>query len=271
MAKGDLTQQISVRSKDELGQVADLFNTFSIKINDTLLNLGENAEKVTLLSCDLLSVSECMNEGSENLSSQAKSVANAAYELSAAMDLISSTVERTTGRLENISASASLLRSAFKEMLHHRSETRRISSASSELIDHTLTRVTHLSNASKEIIQVTNVITEIVDQTKLLALNATIEASRAGQYGKGFLVVANEIKQLADQTVNAIEDIQNRIMEIQKASGFTKSDVNSFTHSIKEFTNMIGLIVGSFEEQSTHTDSVSGNIQKIFDQIGNHQ
>ena len=103
-------------------------------------------------------------------------------------------------------------------------------------------------------------ITAISAQTNLLALNATIEAARAGAAGKGFAVVANEIKELAQQTATATEDIKNKIGGIQGFTTMAVSDIEKISQTIKEVNEIVTTIAAAIEEQTVVTKDIAGNI-----------
>jgi methyl-accepting chemotaxis protein len=117
-----------------------------------------------------------------------------------------------------------------------------------------------LGRAAQDIGKVTETITSISAQTNLLALNATIEAARAGAAGKGFAVVANEIKELAQQTASATEDIKSKISSIQASTGGAMGDIEKIADVIKEVGEIVSSIAAAIEEQSTVTRDVATNI-----------
>jgi len=117
-----------------------------------------------------------------------------------------------------------------------------------------------LGTAAQEIGKVTETITSISSQTNLLALNATIEAARAGAAGKGFAVVANEIKELAQQTASATEEIKGRISGIQSSTGAAIADVDKIAGVIREVGEIVATIATAIEEQAAVTRDMARNI-----------
>ena len=117
-----------------------------------------------------------------------------------------------------------------------------------------------LGKAAKEIGKVTQTITDISSQTNLLALNATIEAARAGAAGKGFTVVANEIKELARQTAAATEDIKLKIAGVQDSADHVIGDIHKVADVIKDVGDIVASIAASIEEQASVTREVAENI-----------
>jgi len=120
--------------------------------------------------------------------------------------------------------------------------------------------MSHLGKAAQEIGKVTETITEISSQTNLLALNATIEAARAGSAGKGFAVVANEIKELAQQTAAATEDIKVRIAGVQSSSAGGIAGIEKISQVIGEVSHIVASIAAAIEEQAAVTKDIARNI-----------
>ncbi len=117
-----------------------------------------------------------------------------------------------------------------------------------------------LGESSTEIGDVVKVITSIAEQTNLLALNATIEAARAGEAGKGFAVVANEVKELANQTAEATENISKKIKDIQSKTHSSVDAIGEITRIIHQIDEITGTIASSVEEQTATTTEIGHNV-----------
>lgn len=258
--EGDLTQRLEIKSKDELGELSTWFNKFIERLNDIIVDIGANAETVTSASSELLAVSEQMSDGAEELSGKANTVAAASEEMSSNMNSVAAASEQAATNIGMVSDSASQMQSSLGEVAANCDKARNISGDAATQVDEAAQRVTLLGNAAKDISKVTEVITDIAEQTNLLALNATIEAARAGEAGKGFAVVASEIKSLAGQTADATKDINEKIIGIQSSTDDTVLDVTKISEVISDVSKIVTSIAAAVEEQSSIATEVAENI-----------
>ena len=138
----------------------------------------------------------------------------------------------------------------------------RIAQQAVEQVDRTDTTVTGLVQAAEKIGEVVNLISDIASQTNLLALNATIEAARAGEAGKGFAVVASEVKNLANQTAKATEEIGQQIAAMQTATGDSVQAIRGIGETIKQISEVTTAVASAVEEQGAATQEISRNVQQ---------
>ncbi len=203
--------------------------------NNFETNVKGVVETVAGSSTELQATAETMASAAEEASSQATAVASATEELSKSIEEISGQVARST----TISSEAVLEAQKSNE------------------------QVQGLADASQKIGEVVDLINDIASQTNLLALNATIEAARAGDAGKGFAVVASEVKNLANQTAKATEEIATQIGDIQGATQSAVGSIEGITKTINEINEIATAIAGAVEEQSAATGEVSANITGV--------
>ncbi len=256
-------------SKDEVGSLAKWFNAFIERLHNIIVDIGGNAETVTAASGELLTISEQISDGSDELSGKANSVAAAAEEMSTNMNSVAAASEQASTNIGMVTESASQMQGTLSEVAANCQKARDISSEAEAQVDEASTRVGLLGDAAKDISKVTDVITEIAEQTKLLALNATIEAARAGDAGKGFAVVAGEIKSLAAQTAQATNDIKGKIDGIQNSTDATVQDVKKISGVISDVNEIVTTIAASVEEQSVIATEVAENIEQASTGIDN--
>ncbi len=266
--EGDLTQRIDIDTKDEIGELAKWFNAFIARLNNIVVDIGANSETVTASSGELLSVSETMAEDAEDLSGRSNSVATAAEEMSSSMDSVAAASEQAATNLGMVANAASQMKMTLGEVASNCERARDVTENAASKVDTASERVGMLGTSARDISKVTEVITDIAEQTNLLALNATIEAARAGEAGKGFAVVASEIKGLASQTAGATLDIKEKIKGIQSSTDDTVKDVEQITVVISEVTEIVSAIAAAIEEQSVSATEVAENIEQASTGIG---
>lgn len=196
-----------------------------------------------------------MKSTAESLSATAEQTSHQATTVAAASEQASTNVQTVASATEELSASVS-------EINHQ--VTRAANVSSSAMVEAKKADVTiqGLANSVVKISDVANLITDIADQTNLLALNATIEAARAGDAGKGFAVVASEVKNLANQTARATEEISRQIGEVQLATDSSVGAIQGVTSIINEINEISVAISSAVEEQGAATREIARNVEQ---------
>ena len=219
-------------------------------------------DTLALASTELSGVAVVMTSSSGETSSKAHSVASAAEEMSVNTASVAAGMEQATSSLNTVATATEQMTSTISEIAGSSEKARSITSQATKQADKVTTMMQELGQAANEIGKVTETITSISAQTNLLALNATIEAARAGAAGKGFAVVANEIKELAQQTATATEDIRAKITSIQSSTSGTIDDIEKIAQVIRDVSDIVSMIAGAIEEQSVMTKDIAGNISQ---------
>jgi methyl-accepting chemotaxis protein len=173
---------------------------------------------------------------------------------------LTQSMENASGNLTAVAAATEEMTTTIGDIAGNSEKARRITGEATRQADQVCGLMDELGRAAQSIGKVTDTISNISAQTNLLALNATIEAARAGAAGKGFAVVANEIKDLAQQTASATEDIKTKIAGIQQSTSHTVEDIGKISQTIKEVNEIVSSIATAIEEQAVVTKDIAGNI-----------
>ncbi len=269
LSSGNLTVKLDLKSRDEIGILAAALNGMGDKLKelfriDELRQLGE---VLTRSSSQMDSMSDEFTARAEGMAGRANTVATAAEEMSVNMSNVAQAMEGVQEAANTVATAAEEMSATISEIAQNSEKAKEITNQAVEKGSQTSERVHQLGLAAAEITKVTETITAISSQTNLLALNATIEAARAGEAGKGFAVVANEIKELAQQTAKATEEIKGKIADIQKATDVTVEDIKSITEVINDIDSIISTIAAAVEEQSVTTRDIAQNIGNISQNI----
>ena len=245
-AEGNLTKEITVNGDGAIGQMGAGMKKFFNGLRLDLGKIGGNAESVSAAAEELTATSTTMSANAEETSAQAGVVAAASEE-------VGTNVQTVATGSEEMSASIS-------EIANNATQAARVSAEAVEVAKRTNDTISSLGESSKEIGEVVKVITSIAEQTNLLALNATIEAARAGEAGKGFAVVANEVKELANQTAKATDEISGKVQTIQSDTGNAVLAIEEISQIINKINDISSTIASSVEEQSATTNEMSRNV-----------
>jgi len=279
--EGDLTKRLDASSKDELAEISSYFNLFIEKLRGIISQVASTAVQVASASNQLQSTSEQIATGAEEVASQTGTVATASEEMSATSSDIAhnclNAADNSNRASETARSGADVVRQTIVGMERIAA---RVKSAA--------TTVESLGARSDQIGEIVGTIEDIADQTNLLALNAAIEAARAGEQGRGFAVVADEVRALAERTTRATREIGEMIKAIQnetkgavaamdegvaEVERGTESSVQSgnalemILNQINDVTMQVNQIATAAEEQTATTSEITSNISQITEVV----
>ena len=277
IAAGDLTVEVTIQSRDEVGQLAAAFKRMVDSLRTMLGDIMSSTEAVASATTQISSSTEEMAAGAQEQSSQAAEVASAVEEMT-------KTIVENSRNASSTAETAKLARGAAEQGGKVVAETVAGMETIASVVRRSAVTVQELGKSSDQIGEIVGVIDDIADQTNLLALNAAIEAARAGEQGRGFAVVADEVRKLAERTTKATKEIAEMIKKIQADTqgavqsmreGTTKVDegivladrAGKSLHEIVEIsqkvTDMVAQIAAASEEQSAASEQISKNVEGI--------
>ncbi|HOI17365.1 MAG TPA: methyl-accepting chemotaxis protein [Geobacteraceae bacterium] len=281
IASGDISKKVRIFANDELGAVGVSINSMLDSLNAMIASIQSASLKIASASHQIQSSSEQMATGAEEVAAQTGTVATAGEEMAATATEIAGNCLAAADGANQASSTASNGAAVVQETI---SVMNRIANRVRE----TAQTVENLGARGDQIGEIIATIEDIADQTNLLALNAAIEAARAGEQGRGFAVVADEVRALAERTTTATKEIGAMIKAIQRDTGEAVSSMNKGVDEVEQGTReasrsgealegilthigslsmQIGQIATAAEQQTATTSEISNNIHQITDVV----
>jgi methyl-accepting chemotaxis protein len=245
----DLRHDVAVEGNDELALMASAAKRTMEQLRADIGELGRSSAELSTSSAGLTSSSETMAESADDAASQAGSVSATAEAMSANIASVAAAVEQMTSSIGEIASSAA--------------NAAQVTGKAVAEANTTTETMTMLGQSSEEIGNVVKLISAIAAQTNLLALNATIEAARAGEAGRGFAIVANEVKELAKQTSAATADISAKVGSIQEGTSAAVQAIAQIAETISSVNEAATTIASAVEEQTSVTNTIARSVNDV--------
>jgi len=275
--EGDLTQRLEIESHDEVGELASWFNLFMEKLQHAIGQVAANTQRLASASEEISSGASQQAAGAETQKDQTQQVATAMHEMGGTIMEVTKSATVAAGAAREAAETArrgGTIVSDTVEKMRHIAET----------VSKSADKVGLLGRNSDQIGEIVSVIDDIAEQTNLLALNAAIEAARAGEQGRGFAVVADEVRKLAERTSRATKEITAMIKNIQNETRAAVNAMQSGTQQVElglkstsqagdalqsiirkseEVGDMITQIAGACSQQASATEQINTNVSQI--------
>ncbi len=277
LSKGVLTARVEIKAKNEIGTLAESFNRMIENVRGMITQINSTAGTLSVSSEQLKTTADDLYKGTQELNLQTDQVVTAMTQVSQTNMDVAKNASSAADAAKDSSGTAVQGKTVIDATTNSMEKI-------SETVNVAATTIEELGKSSAQIGEIVSVINGIADQTNLLALNAAIEAARAGEQGRGFAVVADEVRKLAERTGQATKDIADRINSIQTAAAESvdamrkgAGEVNKGVEQAKEASMSLGSIVqvstvsmdmvqriaAATEEQSAASEEVTQNMESI--------
>ncbi|WP_233571888.1 methyl-accepting chemotaxis protein [Cellulomonas triticagri] len=246
LERGDLTVTADLAARDEVGRMGAALDSAVGRLREVIGTIDESSTSLA--------------SAAEEMSATSGQIAATADQTAAQAGVVSAAAEQVSRNVQTVAAGSVQMSASIEEIARSASRAAEVAGQGVHAVGDTTATMSRLDESSKEIGNVVKLITSIAEQTNLLALNATIEAARAGEAGKGFAVVAGEVKELAQETAKATDDIARRVESIQADTGGAVAAIEQVAAIITQINDFQLSISSAVEEQTATTSEMNRNV-----------
>lgn len=277
IAGGNLTARSEQVNDDEIGDLAKTMNSMAKSLDGIVAGVKITSQDVAAAAEEIAATAQELSSNLENTQTRVSSISTAAEEMSVSVEEVAGTARDVASQAENSESVATKGSDSIVSVIDNMQRL-------NDSVSQGASSIGELGSLGKQIGEVISVINEIADQTNLLALNAAIEAARAGEHGRGFAVVADEVRKLAEQTQRATHDIGDVIKSIQfrtqdavslmnkmsveltEGAGMAseaQDQLRTIVQAAREVSSLVGTVAVATREQTTVSNEVSHNVQDV--------
>ena len=256
LADADLSARLEIDSKDEVGQLAHWFNAFLDKIAGLVMAVTRSSVQLTSTATEMAATSREQENTISSFGASTNQIAASVKQISATSHELQDTMHQVN---EGARSSAALAAEGGHSLMTMSKTMKELAKSSASISD----KLAAISQKAGDITGVVTTITKVADQTNLLSVNAAIEAEKSGEYGRGFLVVAREIRRLADQTGSATLDIETTVQQMQSAVSAGVMEMDKFSEQVRRSVKDAGAVSEKLGQIIDEVEGLTGRFELV--------